>query len=444
MSVVADKIKLGKCLMEYLNGKGMFYVENDCYIPPEVGSMKDKGVPFVTVTYTREGRNKYRTPYIFMHNGSRYVKSYKICWNSSTFTTIKMFRIYSFNKFSDIHPDTDPKLILSNNVTFNSNPIKDPSNPGKYIRTIEDINITKLSFHLSEVYAFLFYLHLFDFKLSDFGKCSTNIEMYKLLESKINEYLVTKGVANTFVVDEESIEHFNDEIVYEKNGQEYVPCILTSTTSADGETLETTSLETLHYSFTKFIGDKKIKANKLFSGEKLKIFTALTPKKFVTNKVMIRTFEMKKKEGEEDAPTKIGVSTSLTSKINFINNVKYTAAELERSLWKATTSFDGVSFTPLTPTSPAINTLTSGNEVYGDIYFRFDTVLTTFGQSSWTISADVVAINLHKVERKPTAVNDFAVERAMEMKKYVANTLSLSTPNEDEEVPIGDYDDVSE
>lgn len=300
--VYASDLTTSTFLMNYINGKGQFYVENSAYPVVKPGQKK----PFIDNDFKSKFGVQIHTPSIYVNGGGQYTTRFNILLMENKANARKVLRVlYAFGGI-----DEKTGLPVETGKTEGkfkklSIPLTDVEQPDK---APDDVQLARLSFHLTETLMILLVAYIFgiDLASSDFKACTNNAELYETLISEINAYLEAKKCKCRMKnMDEEMLAHYNENLYY--NEDSTVPGKVKPKVPyykyVDGEEVRYERLTTLHDLLKDLANDiskNKSSIGKLFTGAKQEIIDNLCFCSALKNSNTLRVYERKENEDDEE------------------------------------------------------------------------------------------------------------------------------------------------
>lgn len=300
--VYASDITPSEYILDYINGKGQFYVENSAYPLIKSGKLK----PFIDNDFKGQYGTQIHMPMICYNAKGQYTSRFTILWAENKAQTDKTVRV--LHAFNGVDESGKPKLTGEQKGKF-----KKLSIPLTSVEAIKDSpddrKIALLSFHLNEILIVLNVAYLFgiDLSNSDFKACTNNEEFYETLIGEINGYLQSKKCKSEMKdMESESLEHYNDDLYYRDDmkvrgkDKPKVPHYK----EMDGEEVRYVRLTTFHDLFKQLcmdIEDNGGSVTGLVTGAKKEIIDAIYNCPALKNPNTLRAYE-RKMEKEDEAP----------------------------------------------------------------------------------------------------------------------------------------------
>ena len=207
--IFASEIKTSEFILDYLNGKGQFYIQNKYF--PISSIPADKKTSFEDVEFSDPKKNStcYHVPSIYYNYQGTYSNRFVIGWgdpvNDNEWWIGNPYQGYDLiNK--------KPVSIIDDWKTSKIKTINIPIT--RSILTNYDQELVKLSFHLNEVFSILMFASIFKIDLAKYSKCSNNTEFYKEFIDDINKIL--KSLKFSVLIpylSSESIDNYN-KLIY--------------------------------------------------------------------------------------------------------------------------------------------------------------------------------------------------------------------------------------
>lgn len=429
--VYSDSIIPAICLLDYINTKNRFYVENDFYpIPKRPTKTVGKELkPFVDSIYsTADGRSIKLPDIYYRFDGDYYSKNYTILWSPDKRQRKSFFVRY----YGKGEPNlTGKNKLFPLNYVFSSTFSSEDENPAT-----EDESLAILSFHLTEVMTILLYAYIFDINLAsdEFKGCTDNLTLYKLLEDAINDSLEKVGLERRFEINEEMVEKYNGPIYYTKDDDDENPKNYPAYWDIANENIEKIhTLQTFikklfnHSSFAKKGG--KFQFNSYFNKEKAELLTLLKNKEHFNNKIGKQIYFNKSTE-KDVARFQIILKTNLVNR-----DVVHPGEGIE---FFATKFFNQStrSIEPLTNQTEYMQKLNM-KRVEGNVYIRFAPKFSTFGKGSYGLNCDLINIDV-TVKQSSMQFVDYFQQQAMERNRDEEVATLLESPPEKEYNEISD------
>lgn len=207
--IFASQIKTSDFILDYLNGKGQFYVQNKYF--PISSIPADKKTSFEDIEFSDKKTKSicYHVPSIFYNYQGTYNNRFVICWgdpvNNNEWWIGNPYQGYDLT-------NKKPVSIINDWKTSKIKSINIPIT--RSILTDYDQELVKLSFHLNEAFSILLFASIFKIDLANYSKCSNNTEFYKEFIDDINKIL--KSLKFSVLIpylSSESIDNYN-KLIY--------------------------------------------------------------------------------------------------------------------------------------------------------------------------------------------------------------------------------------
>ena len=215
--VYASDIKPCNCMIDYINGKGQFYVENEFYTPVKFTyDMKNKR-PFAEDEYKTDAGVSIKTPKLLYNFGGKFYRKFSIVWNvNAANSTKQLFCLNVYNGW-----DKDKKIPLK--VNDGKGKIKIYEIPltsmNDFDDSADDNALALLTFHLTEAFGILAYAYIFDINLAadKYKRCTDNHTLYANLAADINSKLDDIAAIE---IENDAVERYNDVPTYIKDPED--------------------------------------------------------------------------------------------------------------------------------------------------------------------------------------------------------------------------------
>ena len=421
--VYASDIKPCDYLLDYINGKGQFYVENSYYpLVKYVYDEKNKR-PFVEDDFKTDGGINVKTPRICFKYGGNFQRYFSIVWNTNTASNNKQFFCLNAymgwdekNKKPLKLKPTDGKvrpfeIQISSQTDFDDSP--------------DDMALSLLTFHLSEVFSILTYAYIFDLNLADddFKKCKDNKELYQTFADKVNKKLT--GITE-IVVDEEMIERYNDIPIYIKDPDDEDVTAMQIPVFWDGEEYKTL------WCMQNFMNEGLIKSDKkgpklidgidkIIDERRTNILKIIVKKAAMGNRFMLR-LSKPKDDGSESRRI-------FGAKGVFIILNTESKVDRDKCAGLCTKIFDKSKRAWVPIDSEEFLMKHYRQKLSGDIYFKLEFKLGTTGKGTFTLKPKVEMFDVKILPRESSIMNG-ATLRALHRIEDDEKTEALATNEE--------------
>lgn len=299
--VYGSDIETSTCLIDYINGKGQFYIENTAYPLIKPGAKK----PFIDNDYSSKYGTQVHSPSICYKTDKETTSRFMILWGENKADFDKTVRV--LYPYGGIDEKTGAPIKTASSdgkfkkLTIPLTDVEDPS------RTIDNQKLNLLSFHLTEDLSYLAFGYCagVDFAKKDFKDLTTNREYNHAFTDEFNNYLASKKCKYTLkYIDDDMISHYNDEIYYrdDKTVKGKVKPKVPHYKYMDGTEARYVRLETLLDKMKELadeIAENDGDIGKYFTGAKQELMSNLCFCQALKNSNTLRTYTRTTEDGEE-------------------------------------------------------------------------------------------------------------------------------------------------
>lgn len=432
--VYSGDIKRASCLLDYINGKAQFYVENQYYTPfeqraPKSGVLKK---PFFDIDYkdSKTGGEQLHAPYIFYHQkADKYFRSFEICCAENKLTSVKRF--FMLNPFGLVNDAGVPQKAPDNGKSLQSFKIPFTS-ISPYAESPDDQALAKWAFDMTEVLSILTHAYIFQVDLANekYKSIIDNISFYKAFAEDINAYLSKKKIEQKVEIDEDMVAHYSEDISYIPDPDATsklfppVPAYFDEDTN-DYEVLST--IQTFIKNFVDEAKKRKVQPRNYLEGARLSLFTNIIGKTNPTNKINL-------KQSRADDGTYTGRFT-INSIINIVGE-KATEEEIKKRSFAYTCIFtDDDTWTPIAKQEDLMAYYRQS--ISGDVYIKPSFKIGLFAQVSYGLFVDVSKLDVRIIPKK-TYDNSGATAIAKARREARGKVDAIAAP-----INVSDFDNIS-
>lgn len=205
--IFASQIKTSDFILDYLNGKGEFYIQNKYF--PISSIPADKKTSFEDIDFNSPNNGCcYHAPSIFYNYQGTYNNRFVIGWGDPTIE----------NEWWIGNPFKGYDLTIKKPVSiieWGTSKIKTINIPiTRSVLTDYDQELIKLSFHLNEAFSILLFASIFKIDLAKYSSFTNNSDFYKQFIDDINEILKKLKFTELIqYISTESLDNYN-KLIY--------------------------------------------------------------------------------------------------------------------------------------------------------------------------------------------------------------------------------------
>ena len=426
--VYASEITPSEFILDYINGKGQFYIENSSY-PLLKNSLKR---PFVTQDFKSKFGIQIHSPMICFNDRGNYTTRFTILWTKNEAAVDKTVRVlYPYGGVDE----TTKSPIVTPKVEGKFKKLSIPLTSMSEITTAtDDQNLALLSFHLTEAFMITIISYLFDINLANasYKALKTNDEFYAQFISDMNGYLKSKKSKKLIEnINDESISHMNSVLYYRDDTtvKQKVKPKVPYYKELDGEEVRYIRMETLIDKLKELaleLNDEGVEISKYFSGPKAEMIQNITYCQALKNSNTMRTYVHKENEDDD------GVILENFQIKGLFNIKQYKSESVDKMAGLSTQVFDELShkWRPIDDEHLLMDLYKSrvAGLIYLEIYFTFG----MFKDVSIGLNTRVVKLDVTKVAN--TGVSDDAATALSELRRRYNGTPSSGSDIEDDEI----------
>ena len=439
--VFSSDLKSADCILDYINGKGQFYIENEYY--PVVKTAIQKKKPFADIEFAKGTNKTIHCPTVYYHvGGERYSRYFTIDWTSSSRTVVKEVYVNApFDSWDDAakKPKVLPPL---KDTEFSRKSVIPMISTTPFEESAEDINLSRTTFLLNEAFVVLTYAYMFDIDLAseDYKDCDNNVDFLSTFIDEINDKLKSaKSPVLVDQIDEKHIAKYDEPIPWCPDPMDIssMPQLVLCYSIEPFE-----ELQTLHYVMADFYKKSMIKRfapdRYLSKKNAVDIMKGICTMKYPQNKIMYKSRPPTDPDQQE-------IQFNFQVKgLAVIGNPNYSKFNDAKSLFTQYFATTG-RWEPITTDDYLAEYYKS--RVRGDIHLGLEFKLGIYTKSSFGLVAKIAKIDVKKVIRESVLIDDatrLALARRSEEDTSVGGKPSAVGPQTVSLLTDEDYENYNE
>lgn len=425
--ICAGDIEPSKCLMDYITGRGQFYIENSYYVQPSIRAGAKR--PFIDNDYlAKQGAGmQVHSPTIYYHhsNGQYYSPSrYCILWKMNALADNKTFKMQA--PYGGVDEKTKKPIKMSTGESKIKTYSIGIFSRSPFTKSPEDVSLSIITFHFTEVLSILAYAHIFDINLADakYGECADNITFYTTFTNDINAKLEHCGVKQRVKIDEASIKAFNEPIAYIQDPDCFEDIKPSIPAIKDGDSY--VPMMTLQRSINEFYLEarkNRVDASKYVAANKVNFMNKLSLLKYESNKCMLKTYQ---KEDDPEWKQLFAIKSDFT----FINTSDIASAETCRGLCTHVYG-DSDEFEPLKSEEELMTYYNT--TLRGEMYIVPEFKISLFAKSAYGLHIKTSRFDCVRVQNTDSSLAAATrLAREKRARERIATTIEAPVEEDDE------------